>query len=249
MPTPSDAAFARAFLWRFVAAAFGDLDAPSWQWLRLDATHAALRQAAAASPQLTGPADAALNQLRAARSLGDIQDAFLGVFGHTVRGECPPHEIEYGELRADALFQPHRLADIAAFYRAFGLEVADDAAERVDHIAMECEFYAVLCAKEAHAQESPDHLAICRDAQKKFLREHLARWTPAFSRRLARLTNDPLLQALADFLNACVTAECAHFGVPAGNDDLQLRPAEEPMDPCGSCGLANATAGAAPQEA
>jgi hypothetical protein len=125
-------------------------------------------------------------------------NAYLAAFGHAARGSCPLNEIEYGDIKADPLFQPHRLADLAAFYRAFGLEVTEDAGERHDHICLELEFMCVLAAKEAYAHEhqlDADQLAQCRDAQKKFLREHLGRWTPAFARRLAAATNDPALRA------------------------------------------------------
>ena len=118
-----------------------------------------------------------------------FQAACVTAFGHAARGDCPLNEIEYGDLKADPLFQPHRLADLAAFYRAFGLEVANGAAERPDHIGMELEFMSVLAAKEAYAYEhqlDDDQCALCRDAQKKFLREHLGRWSPGFARRLAR---------------------------------------------------------------
>ncbi|MGH8596383.1 MAG: TorD/DmsD family molecular chaperone [Gammaproteobacteria bacterium] len=176
------------------------------------------------------------------RWLGDspTPESYLSLFGHTVRGDCPPHEIEYGELKADPLFQPHRLADIAAFYTAFGLEVAPDANERVDHIAMECEFFSVLCAKEAYALgNSRENVEICRDAQKKFLREHLARWTPAFSRRVERLAGDEFYRQAARQLREAVEAECARHGLQPGNADIQLRPVEELVDPCGACGLVN----------
>ena len=71
-----------------------------------------------------------------------------------------------------------RLADLAAFYHAFGLEVAEDAGERHDHLCLELEFMCVLAAKEAYAHEhqlDAEQLAQCRDAQKTFLREHLGR--------------------------------------------------------------------------
>jgi TorA maturation chaperone TorD len=161
-------------------------------------------------------------------------EAYLAIFGHTVKGDCPPHEIEYGELKADPLFQPHRLADIAAFYNAFGLEVAPDATERVDHIAMECEFYAVLCAKE---EVAGDQIEFCRETQKKFLREHLARWTPAFSRRVERLSDSEFYRHAARLLREAVEAECSRHGIQPGNADLQLRPVEALVDPCGACGL------------
>jgi len=170
-----------------------------------------------------------------------FHDAYLITFGHAARGPCPINELEYGDLKADALFQPHRLADLAAFYRAFGLEIADDAAERPDHLCVELEFMAVLAAKEAWAREhqlDADALAVVRDAQKKFLREHLGRWTPAFTRRLEREAGPGPLTALARFTREFVLAECARCGVVAGNEDLLLRPVDETAESlCATCGI------------
>jgi len=59
------------------------------------------------------------------------------------------------------------LADIAAFYWVFGLEVTADAGERQDHLCLELEFMCVLAAKEAYAGEhqfSGDQLGQCRAA-------------------------------------------------------------------------------------
>jgi TorA maturation chaperone TorD len=177
-------------------------------------------------------------------------EAYLRIFGHTVKGDCPPHELEYGSLHADKLYQPHLLADIAGFYRAFGLELTPEATDRVDHIALEAEFYAVLCAKEAYARvHGLPELDQCLDAQKKFLRDHLARWTPAFSRRVERHTTEEFYQHAARLLRETVLAECARHGVRPGNDDVQLRPVDELTDPCGACGMAMAVPGASlPEE-
>jgi TorA maturation chaperone TorD len=132
------------------------------------------------------------------------------------------------------------------------MEVADGAAERPDHLGMELEFMSVLAAREAYAHEHQldnEAVAVCRDAQKKFLREHLGRWSPAFARRLARVAVDPALAALAGLLRDFVTAECARFGVAAGSEDLLLRPVDEAAESlCASCGLKNLPPGAAADE-
>jgi DMSO reductase family type II enzyme chaperone len=179
---------------------------------------------------------------------GDFLESYLAAFGHAARGRCPLNEIEYGDLKADPLFQPHRLADLAAFYRAFGLEVAEDAGERPDHICLELEFMCVLAAKEAYGLEyqfSSEDLGACRDAQKRFLREHLGRWTPAFARRLARTAANNPLGALADFTRTFIEAECERFSFPCGSEDLLLRPVDEPAESlCNSCGVPQQPPGA-----
>ena len=176
-------------------------------------------------------------------------NAYLAAFGHAARGSCPLNEIEYGDIKADPLFQPHRLADLAAFYRAFGLEVAEDAGERQDHICLELEFMCVLAAKEGYAldnQLDAAQLEQCREAQAKFLREHLGRWTPAFSRRLAAATQEPALTALAAFTRAFVESDCARFEVGSGSEDLLLRPVDEAAERmCDGCGIVNLPPGAA----
>jgi DMSO reductase family type II enzyme chaperone len=246
-----DQAVARAFLHQFLARAFEDPAMESWSWLTDPNTHAALRSAVGAlvdgAADLEKPTTALTARLRT-DGFEQFQIAYVTAFGHTARGDCPLNEIEYGDLRADPLFQPHRLADLAAFYRAFGLEVADNAAERPDHIGMELEFMSVLAAKEAYAHEhqlDDDQCALCRDAQKKFLREHLGRWSPAFARRLARAATDETLAALAEFTRNFIAAECARFDLPAGSEDLLLRPVDEASESlCASCGLQNLPPGA-----
>jgi DMSO reductase family type II enzyme chaperone len=262
-----DLAVARSFIHRYLAKAYEDPTPESWRWLCDAATQENLRAAWDAVQRRTGVAPVSNFSKDITAELiskdGDRRDAcptfspdafdsflnaYLAAFGHAARGSCPLNEIEYGDIKADPLFQPHRLADLAAFYRAFGLEVAEDAGERHDHICLELEFLCVLAAKEAYALEHQldgDQLAQCRDAQKKFLREHLGRWTPAFARRLAAATNEPTLRAMAEFTRAFIESECVRFGVNPGSEELSLRPVDEAADRmCDSCGINNLPPGA-----
>ncbi|MBI3848841.1 MAG: molecular chaperone TorD family protein [Verrucomicrobia bacterium] len=243
-----DLAMARAFTHRFLAKAYEDPTPEAWGWLTHPQTIGALRVANAfLGPSLLPSADALITSLEH-DDFDSFHSAYLAAFGHAARGSCPLNEIEYGDLKADPLFQPHRLADLAAFYGAFGLEVAEDADERHDHICLELEFMCVLAAKEAYALENQldaDELALCRDAQKKFLREHLGRWTPAFARRLTKATDDPALRALAVCTRTFVESESKRFGVSPGSEDLLLRPVDEAAETmCASCGLHNLPPGA-----
>jgi len=262
-----DLAIARSFIHRFLAKAYEDPLPEGWQWLCDARTQTSLRAAWDVVQGRTGVAPVAnlieQNCLEGISKDGERRDAcptfkseafdsfyssYLAAFGHAARGSCPLNEIEYGDLKADPLFQPHRLADLAAFYRAFGLEVADDASERHDHICIELEFMSVLAAKEAYAlehQADEDQLEICRGAQKKFLREHLGRWAPAFARRLRDEAGDGPLAALADLLRQFVLDECTRFGATPGGEDLLLRPVDEATESmCASCGLAGLPPGA-----
>ncbi len=248
LQTAIDLAVARSFLHRLLALAFADPTPEAWRWLADAPTLAFVRSSAQVlDAPLADSAQVLADSLRP-DAFELFLDAYLATFGHAARGSCPLNEIEYGDIKADPLFQPHRLADLAAFYRAFGLEVTEDAGERHDHICLELEFMCVLAAKEAYALEhqlDADQLAQCRDAQRKFLREHLGRWTPAFARRLAAATNDLALRALAEFTRAFVESECSRFGVNPGSEELSLRPVDEAADRmCDSCGIAALPPGA-----
>jgi putative dimethyl sulfoxide reductase chaperone len=248
--TSVDEAIARSFTYRFLAQAYEYPNEEGWTWLSNPANQTPLWGALKA---LANP-DRLLSHQGAdlmVRPAPEHFDAFISdyvlVFGHAARGSCPLNEIEYGDLKADPLFQPHRLADLAAFYRAFGVEVTEDATERQDHICLELEFMSVLAAQEAYAHEhrcDQEQISQCRAAQKKFLREHLGRWLPAFARRLAGAVGDGALGSLARFTQEFVSADCRRFGVTPGSQDLLLHPMDESASLCASCGLRNLPPGA-----
>ena len=238
-----DIAMARSFIYRLLAVAYEDPTPSSWQWLCAPGTQTSFQSACG----IVVPAGAT-SVTFAPAAFDSFLDAYLAVFGHAARGSCPLNEIEYGDIKADPLFQPHRLADLAAFYRAYGLEIASDAGERHDHLCLELEFMCVLAAKETFGLQHQIHAGLleqCRDAQKNFLREHLGRWTPALTRRLEAAANDATLRALAGFTRAVVESECRRFGVNPGSEELALRPVDETADRmCDSCGINNLPPGA-----
>lgn len=244
-------ALARSFLHQWLARAFGYPAQETWGWLCTPDVLATLDAAVAAvDPRVAAPLHAVRVSLRAVWTAGAFEtfhEDYIIAIGHAARGSCPVNEIEYGDLKADPLFQPHRLADLAAFYQAFGLELRPEADERPDHLSVELEFMSVLAAQEATALTDPVNrsgLVICQNAQCKFLREHLGRWTPAFARRLTRIAGERALGALARFALAFVESECHRFGVKPGSEDLLLRPADEGAALCEGCGLAQKLPGA-----
>ena len=241
----SQTAVARSFLYRFLAKAYEDPAPAAWEWLCARDTHTALRAMLEyldlrEPARLAATAEALLACLSPAR-FEEFADDYVTAFGHAARGRCPLNEIEYGDIKADPLFQPHRLADLAAFYRAFGLAVTPDATERQDHLCVELEFMAVLAAKEAYALKNrldEEASQVCRQTQRKFLREHLARWTPAFARRLGRLVGEGALGRLAALTREFIESECQHFGLASGSEDLLLRPVDQAAESlCTSCGM------------
>lgn len=248
-----EVALARCFLHQFLARAFEYPCAESWNWLSSQATREAGRAAVTLlreSPEspLARSYEAVVREL-GPEALPAYHDDYAAAIGHAARGSSPINEIEYGELKADPLLQPHRLADLGAFYRAFGLELRAEGGERHDHLSVELEFMTVLVGQEAHAlaQGLPDEvLAINRRAQRLFLREHLGRWSPAFARRLRAAVGEGGLGRMAEWLLAFVEAEGRRLGVATGAEDVLLRPADEGAALCDSCGLTQRLPGGEP---
>jgi TorA maturation chaperone TorD len=181
--------------------------------------------------------------LQAARGAGDeaaaaveaARQAFAGVsadtlaseydwlFGHRVGGDCPLYEAQYA---AGGIFpQAQRLADIAGFYRAFGLDADDAVGERPDHISLELEFMHVLAYREAYARRhhGPDEVALLLDAQRAFVRDHLSRWVPALGRSLVKTADGPYT-SLAAALAAWMVAELRALGCDPPDDPDSIPP-------------------------
>lgn len=134
------------------------------------------------------------------------------VFGHQACADCPLYETPY--VAAEIFQQAQQLADIAGFYRAFGLEVAEEAGERLDHASLELEFMGALAYREAYAlvHHGPAEVTLLQEAQRAFLRDHLARWVPLLA-RLVRRRAEGFYRHLADLAEAWIAGEAAAFGV------------------------------------
>jgi len=180
-----------------------------------------------------------LTTLRASATrldLAHLQSEHPRVFGHIESSPCPPYETRYGSRH---LFQQtQQLSDIAGFYRAFGLDVSDDAKERPDHLAVELEFLHFLCFKEAYALEhhGPEQAELCRDAEVKFLQDHLLPWAPSFARRLQDAAGSGFYESLGVLMVTFLSTEEARLGChPA--DEAALQPIAFLPEGCSfSCG-------------
>jgi TorA maturation chaperone TorD len=255
LPVAEDAAvlLARECLYRFLAAALSDPYSDCFA-LALDPCNRQLAGAAAdliraevsEAPAPLGigelpPSQLDLGPLQAEldRPLEELRAEYDRVFGLVQSRECPPYETEY-HSSTEPFFRTQQLADVAGFYRAFGLETARAAPERPDHIAVELEFMALLALKERLALQSvPDNpdaaeqAAVCAEAGRTFCSDHLSWWVPSFAMGLRRKAGTGLFAILANVLAALVAAERVRYGLPAPRLPLQPALIERPEEQSG----------------
>lgn len=159
-------------------------------------------------------------------TLSDLQAEHRRVFSNVITLDCPPYETLFGN---DHVFgQAHMMADIAGFYKAFGLELSRDIHERLDHLSVELEFMHFLAYKESYARchDGAEKTQIVVDAQKKFVKEHLGRWVPLFSRMLMKKADTGFFRYMAEFTADCVEFDVAYLGVnPQPYSETDYRPA------------------------
>lgn len=245
LASDDERALARAVVYRFLSAAYRYPDDAAT--LQLRAFRPALHDAVEVLDEFGSDAPARFRDLETVPTgwLSEArQEGHIQVFGHAPEGPCPPYEGQYGD-HEETLQMPHELSDLGAFYRAFGLKISERAHERVDSVAVECEYLSFLCEKQAYAERSgdPTLAGLCVDGQRKFLHEHFGRWVPALTRRMMKRAGAGFHFELARFTLAFVTDESRRLGVPLGSDHLRLRVAVEERDACFDCPKATGTGG------
>jgi TorA maturation chaperone TorD len=177
----------------------------------------------------------------ASEHLESLTEQYWRLFGHTVRGLVCPCETEYGDDNKHQ--QPQQLADIAGYYRAFGLTPLATSELRHDHIACECEFLSFLNLKQAlfleecaHTVGGAETLEVTCRAERTFLRDHVGRFGRAFASCLAADQSGPYYSAWGMLFLSWLERECARVGVDQGPMGLAVRAdvSDEAPMACGS---------------
>ena len=226
---------ARSQVYAFLAQAFADPDAATLAWLKQTLPTAEVALATIGGMESCAALDAVRGEIGGLNE-DELVAAHHRVFGHGVSGDCPPYEGEYGHAH---IFQKTQsLADNAGFLEAFGLAPAPGRADRLDHISVELEFVHVLAAKEAYAlahDHGEERLAIVRDATRKYLKDHLGRWAPAFAAQLESKAQDGPYAALARLLATFIAEETLALDVaPVPSASFASQPDDEQAG-CDGC--------------
>lgn len=257
LSAPTSVDLARECLYRYLSVALSDPYRSPWEAVVL---HPASRQTMAAAAELLreqadeSPESLAFGELPAehlnpAALLAELHKPadvlraeYDRVFGLVTPRQCPPYETEYHPSN-DTFFRSQQLADIAGFYRAFGIEPAAKHPERPDHVSLELEFMAFVLLKSRLAgcegSEAAQKTQVCLDAQRRFFADHLLWWVPAFTMGLRRKAGTGLYAALAQLLAAFVADERRRFGLAAPDKGAQPALIERPEEQaqCAACPL------------
>lgn len=118
---------------------------------------------------------------------------------------APPYESMYTEGR----IMGESTLDVIKRYEEAGLAVSPDFKNLPDHIAAELEFIYYLGSKELEAWGEGDlekmfHYLLM---QKRFLKEHLAKWIPQFCERILKNASSEFYKNLAKITQGYIDIE------------------------------------------
>jgi TorA maturation chaperone TorD len=160
----------------------------------------------AESSDLVGEAQA-LCDFFAAAEVDQLREGHHTAFDESSSVRCAPTEMDQlGGAPQLELTRTFEMADVAGFYKAFGVQVVSGD-ERPDHITAELEFMNLLAVKECIALQEEgesEHAEVCRNASRAFLRDHLARWAPRLGECLAAADGDPVYSTAGRLLGSFV---------------------------------------------
>ena len=155
------------------------------------------------------------------RTPEELESAYRGVFSHVHSVDVPMFETDY--TARDVWRQSRELADLGGFYRAFGMEEAD---ERQDGVSIELEFLHLVSYKAAWAivQADREHAETCRIALEGFLADHALKWIPGFAARVSILGTGGPYAAVGHLTRVFLAAEAERFGLPIEEEVRPLEP-------------------------
>jgi TorA maturation chaperone TorD len=169
----------------------------------------------------------------AATSDDEIEAEFNVLFSGAM--ECAPFESAY---ERDIFRKQHALADVAGFYRAFGFDLGEASRWQPDYVGVQLEFCSIVLQRtgEAIADGLEEESAVCVDALRKFLLDHLGRWVEAFTGDVASKTRIPYYRGLAELTRKWLDLELRALDLEPDRLSSRHRFAEDAALPnCGGC--------------
>jgi len=150
-----------------------------------------------------------------------IQHGYERSFHESTRGHLPLYETEYTAPHIFAKTQ--MMADIAGFYRAFGMRTSQSHGERPDQASAELEFMHLLTLMKANACSKNDRekIEICTVAERKFIQDHLGRWMRTLGIMISETSPSSLYRKIGQLLAAFIADEVQLLEVTP--DEVEIR--------------------------
>ncbi|MEK7847747.1 MAG: molecular chaperone TorD family protein [Chloroflexota bacterium] len=158
----------------------------------------AARLAAALTALGLPPAPEDLTALEAAAGTADpleLAVEYTRLFRGPVKAQAYPYESMY----TDGEVLGRSALDVMREYEQAGVGVSAEFKDLPDHIAAELEFMHYLCAREFEAGQAQDWEEAARFHRigRSFVKDHLARWVPAFADCISQHATSHFYLALA----------------------------------------------------
>lgn len=148
----------------------------------------------------------------------DYAHTFIGN-GEDAYSAAYPYESVYTSERR-LLMQDAR-DEVLAIYRGYGLDKKDSWKDAEDHVSVELEFMQILSERTADAlregnEEKAENLLT---AQKNFLADHLAAWTPMMVDDMKKFAQTRLYQGLAYLTDGFLETDLTFLEGALGDED------------------------------
>ncbi len=142
------------------------------------------------------------------RDVGSRLDAFEAEYLNSFHTNMPtPSASLYESDYVKGSDKPTILLELKAFYKNFGLTVAENSRELEDSLTGELEFMHFLAAKEAQSLTEELNVEPYVLAQDDFLSRHLAAWIPEFRKDVAKKSIITFYRTLAEITELLVGYE------------------------------------------
>ncbi len=98
---------------------------------------------------------------------------------------------------------------VKAFIASAGFEYRPDYHDLPDHLGVELEFMQQVTAREARALDEADRDTVvhCRRIEDEFVGDHLAKWIPAFCKKVAARAELPFYREMAGLAESFMRSE------------------------------------------
>lgn len=219
LPEAAESAVSRSFIYKYLSLGFMMPEEGWWELVRNGLWARGIRMETEALESHRTAVDAVrrfsleADKLKKNGDLEALKAEYTRLFVLPADSRAISYETEY--TAAHPFIKSREISDIFGFYRAFGVGLSITNPDRADFIATELEFMHVLCVKEtaAKAVARAEQDEVVRDAEAKFVRDHLGRWVRNLAVEIETLSPGSFYAALSRFAAAFVEAEAAFLNV------------------------------------